>query len=707
MSGQPPKHEHSQVRSQDSAQEHQVQQRAQAPAAVAARALAYLRAEGALRTIDSEFANLLRRRFGADALVALAGALAMRAVALGHSGFTLDRTQDMLDALAVRATLPPIEAWRTALIASTIVQIDVGTDTRTAIGIDIGIDDRDDHAIDEARTHPVLLTFEDGRVSLRRYARYEQMLAVALMARRGDPRLEAGSDQTFASAEVLRRLFALEATTTEVSTTFDRQAFAAWRSLYRRLLLITGGPGTGKTTTVARLLALQLAAAELRGETAPRIALAAPTGRAAVRLAEAIAERVAHDLDAGRLDHVLAARIPCSAQTLHRLLGARPGRTSFRHDAAHPLPFDLVVVDEASMIDLPLMAKLVAAVAPSARLVLLGDPDQLPAVEAGDVLGGLCAAAGEDLGLNTQERMHARIAFGDAIDAVESISTSQADTDTAAGVVMPLAGQRVHLLHGWRQAGAQALQQLTEAVRNGDVEAVLAQLASGNSTNFAALSWRHGDPAILGDWLRDAVLPSFIALRDADDPAQALQCARRMRVLTALRRGRYGAEFWNDWCAAELGARSHHFHGRLIAIAENSPRHGLYNGDLGVLWHDTDAQDGDSLVAWFETEGRMRAWRPGQLPAHATAFATTVHKAQGSEFDAIALLLPDADSRAVGRELLYTALTRARQRVLLWATPTILRYALDRRSLRDSGLPSRLGRLTLESRSDRDLDMHP
>jgi exodeoxyribonuclease V alpha subunit len=701
-------------------------ERPQDPAAVAARALAHLRAEGALRTIDGEFAALLRRRFGADPLVALAAALAMRAVALGHSGFALARADDLLAALAVRATLPPLEAWQAALRASPLVEcttVSVGgvegaalenvavesTAVESAAVESAAVEStvietlpqRDDaarsaHEPSHAR-QPTLLAFEYGRVSLRRYARYEQALADALFARgmHGVDARDANAESSLAAT--LRTLFALS----DDDAVFDRQAFAAWRSLQRRLLLITGGPGTGKTTTVARLLALHIAAADARSEPTPRIALAAPTGRAAVRLAEAIAARVAQDLEEGRIDAALAARIPRSAQTLHRLLGPQPGRTGFRHHAAHPLPFDLVVVDEASMIDLPLMAKLAAAVAPQARLILLGDPDQLPAVEAGDVLGGLCAAAGEALALDAHESAAAVSVFGaslrEAIGHDEHRSESEHQQTHSAAP--PLAGNRVHLLRGWRQADAHALQAMTEAVRDGDDDLALAKLDAGDP----ALQWRHGDPLALGDWLRDAVLPSFIALRDADDPAEALRLAQRMRMLTALRRGPFGAEFWNLWCAAELGARDAQFHGRLIAIAENSARHGLYNGDLGVLWRDRDK----GLTAWFDIGGQLRAWRPGQLPAHVTAFATTVHKAQGSEFEAIALLLPEADTRALSRELLYTALTRARQRILLWAAPAALRRALERRTHRDSGLLSRLQALERDSRAMPRREMHP
>lgn len=296
------------------------------------------------------------------------------------------------------------------------------------------------------------------------------------------------------------------------------------------------------------------------------------------------------------------------------------------------------------MVDLPLMAKLVAAVPERARLLLIGDPDQLPAVEAGDVLGALCAAA-----------------------------------ETAAG---PLHAQRVHLTHGYRQADAQALQAFADRVRRGDADAAVAQLQAGD----AALVWREGNALALADALRGFALPAYGALAAAADPGQALQQARAVRVLCALREGPFGARAWNAWFAARLGAREAFFHGRLVQISANSYRHGLFNGDVGILWRGEDGE----VLAWFDTGAGLRPWRPAQLPAHETAFATTVHKAQGSEFDAVALVLPDADARVCTRELLYTGLTRARRQALLWSPAPILRTAIQRRTHRDSGLRVRL-----------------
>lgn len=607
--------------------------------AIAARALRHLQAEGALRTVDAAFAALLRERLHASTPVALAGALAMRAVALGHSSFALADASALLAALDVQATLPDPDAWAEALRASSQVALErEGDDPRG-----------------------VLLSFAHGRVALQRYARYEQRLADRLM-QRADATIEVAVSPPL--ADVLRALFPVHSD----DAGLDRQALAAAIALRRRLLLITGGPGTGKTTTVARLLALRLADACLRDVPAPRIALAAPTGRAAARLGEAIDAVLRADVDAGRLDAALADAVPRRARTLHRLLGARPGRVGFRHDARHPLPFDLVVVDEASMIDLPLMAKLVDAVPEDATLVLLGDPDQLPAVEAGDVLGGLCVAAGDGLAFPPRDA-----AFASALLDAEV---------PEARAVAPLAGTRVQLVRGWRQAGAAGLRALADAVQRGDADTALAVLDGEE----ASLDWHQGDTLALADTLRREALPAFLAVRDADDPAQALQRATTLRLLTALRRGPFGAEYWNAWCATELGGRTPYFHGRLLAMSANSERHGLFNGDLGVVWRDAQGE----VAVWFDTANGLRAWRPAQLPAHASAWATTVHKAQGSEFARIALILPDVDARVLSRELLYTALTRARQRVLLWASPDLLRRSIDRRTWRDSGLAARL-----------------
>jgi exodeoxyribonuclease V alpha subunit len=369
-----------------------------------------------------------------------------------------------------------------------------------------------------------------------------------------------------------------------------------------------------------------------------RIALAAPTGRAAARMGEAIGAALRRDVEAGRIGAALAASIPRDAKTLHRLLGWQKGKAAFRHDARNPLPHEVVVVDEASMIDLPLMAKLVAAVRDAATLVLLGDPDQLPAVEAGDVLGALCDAPA-------------------------------------------LAAARVHLRHGWRQSEAPRLSALAKTVGEGDGEAALAALRAGGD----GLQWREGGVAQLEAALAEFALPDYRAMLAAPDPHAALELAARSRVLTALRHGPFGAAAWNAWFARRLGGgASAWFHGRLVMVVANDYRLELFNGDTGIAWEDGRGE----IAVWFGRRGAPL--RPAQLPAHDSAYATTVHKAQGSEFDRVALVLPDADSRVLNRELVYTALTRARSGVLVWGAEAQLRTAIRTSSRRESGLAEQL-----------------
>ncbi|MBB1088621.1 AAA family ATPase, partial [Lysobacter sp. SG-8] len=490
--------------------------------------------------------------------------------------------------------------------------------------------------------------------------------------------------------------------------------------LRHALLLVTGGPGTGKTTTIARLLVLLAAQADGEGRPAPRIALAAPTGRAAERMAGSLHAARARLADDG-IDPALLERLPLTGTTLHRLLGPLPDSPRFRHHADNPLPFDLVVVDEASMIDLPLMAKLVDAVADGARLVLLGDPDQLPSVEAGDVLGGILRAAGDGEALAADDTDALRPLLGRGMPgpgpgpeaAADPVPGHSGDLfappapapEPVAAVAHPPApgfpGARVHLQRGYRQHDSLQLAPLADAVRAGDTGRALALLRGGG---LAGIDFHEGQPDPLAVH-RERLLAHARALADADGPADALAIAGRLRLLTALRDGPAGALTLNariEALLAEAGSGGgtrrdgrRHFHGQPLLVTENSYRHGLFNGDIGVCLADGSG----ALTAWFpghaaDADGGPappRPFHPAALPAHESAFAMTVHKAQGSEFDEVWLQLPAGDSRVLSRELVYTGLTRAKRRLHLAATADVLRAALARHVSRVSGLDWRLG----------------
>lgn len=604
---------------------------------------------GHLRTLDHALAQSLRRldRDTPDAVLA-AAALASLAVAKGHAGVRLGAADALVEA---EIAWPDADAWTRQLAASRWVDT---PDDATAVA--------DPHA-------PLVL--EGGLLYLRRYREYERALALGLQRIATQPVPEAGIEPL---ALLFARLFPHAAHD-------DRQARAAALALRHALLLVTGGPGTGKTTTTARLLVLLVAQALHAGRASPRIALAAPTGRAAERMAESVRHAV-QALAAMGVDADLLAALPTSGITLHRLLGTIPDSPRFRHDGDNPLPFDVVVVDEASMIDLPLMAKLVDAVASGTRLVLLGDPDQLPSVEAGDVLAAILGAAGEGDAMGRGDADVLRPLLGDA----DSTSVLAQEGDEAR-----FPGIRVHLQRGWRQSEALDLAPLAAAVREGDADAALAQLRAGTLSN---VHFHEG----LADPLepqRDDLLAHFRALGHAATPADALAQSTRLRLLTAVREGPQGARTLNariERLLAEGGgsgrAPQGHFQGQLLIVTENSYRHRLFNGDIGVCMRDGVG----TLVVWFpgDDAGHPRAFHPAALPAHESAFAMTVHKAQGSEFDTVWLLLPARGNRVLSRELVYTGITRARRALHVAGSEAVIREALARHAGRWSGLGWRL-----------------
>ncbi|QWN01373.1 exodeoxyribonuclease V subunit alpha [Xanthomonas sp. MLO165] len=669
----------------------------------------------ALRPLDLAFAQSLQRLApDTDPQVLAGAALASLAVTSGHAGLDPSRAGMLLDTREGPApALPDPTDWQRTLAASRWV-------------------DQPNPQDPAAADCPLVL--EHGLLYLRRYREYERRLALGLQ------RIAAQSPPPF-DAATLAPLFAQlfpqasplppgegarkagegtglpepsvdqeGAAPRAPSHHPDRQAQAAALALRRTLLLVTGGPGTGKTTTIARLLLLRIAQAHASNTPVPRIALAAPTGRAAERMAESLRLAVTRAI-AGGIDPALADTLPSGASTLHRLLGVIPDSPHFRHHADNPLPLDLIVVDEASMVDLPLMCKLVEAVADGTQLILLGDADQLPSVEAGDVLAAILQAAGPGDALQPQDAQALQALLGNA----------PGDTTPAATHGDGLAGHRVHLLRGYRQADDFALAPLADAVRAGDADTALALLRSGE---LAGVHFHEDgeDPLTLG---RDALLAHWRALADAQDPAAALRDAARLRLLTAVRAGPQGARGLNARIeqllaetgsgARRLGAASPWFQGRLLLITENSYRHGLFNGDVGICLRSdagsssgrsdegpssgpgqpggTDSRAQGPLVAWFEGDGdgQVRGFHPAALPAHESAFAMTVHKAQGSEFDTVWLQLPTRDARVLSRELLYTGITRARRALHLAGSEAVIRSALARHAARISGLAWRLG----------------
>jgi exodeoxyribonuclease V alpha subunit len=639
-----------------------------------------LHARGHLRTLDHAFAQSLRRlKPETPEAVLVAAALASLAVANGHAGFDPARPRLLVDA---DNAWPEADGWAAQLRASPWVA-------------------QPDQALTPAATDAPLV-FEHGLLYLRRYRQYESRLAAGL-TRIAAQTLPVG--HLDAVGAVFNALFP------DAAALEDRQARAAALALRRALLLVTGGPGTGKTTTITRLLVLRIALAAAAGAPPPRIALAAPTGRAAERMAESLRRAVAGIVDSG-VDARLCAALPDTASTLHRLLGVIPDSPGFRHHADNPLPLDVLVVDEASMVDLPLMCKLVEAVDAGTQLILLGDADQLPSVEAGDVLAAILSAAGPGDALRADDAR-----------ALQALLGHATPVDRLSG---GLRGHRVQLLRGYRQDADFDLAPLADAVRQGDAEAALSLLRVGGLRGVDF----HEDVLDPLEARREALLAHWRSLGEAPDPATALAMAQRLRLLTAVREGPQGARGLNARIEELLSGRRTgptpaYFHGRLLLITQNSYRHRLFNGDIGIClrseaspfsgrseaspfsgrsgtssWSGRSeagpfAQGAESgpLMAWFagDAAGQVRAFHPAALPAHESAFAMTVHKAQGSEFDEVWLQLPRNDSRVLARELVYTAITRARSRLHVAGSAQVLREALGRHAVRMSGLAWRLG----------------
>lgn len=637
------------------------------------------RSQDSLRAVDIALADTLCRLDpGSDGITLAGAALASLAVGTGNTAYDPARPQLLLGQMP---GLPDAGEWIAAWRASPWVC------------------EPEADAIAPA-SFPLVL--ENGLLYLRRYREYERGLASGL--KRLAAQSPAGVDLA-----AIRPLFAALFPEAEEG---DRQARASALALVQSLLLITGGPGTGKTSTIARLLLLLIAQADANG-TPLRIALAAPTGRAADRMSESLHAAVANLQASSALQPKWLAALPRQASTLHRLLGSRPGSPRFQHHAGQPLPFDVIVVDEASMVDMPLMCKLVDAVADGARLILLGDRDQLPSVEAGDVLAAIGDAAGDgdmlpealgsslqpllpviprrsDVSRETTPDNQEQSDLFDPPDSGFPVATYVAPTAPSADESLPerspLFGHRVQLLRGYRQSAELDLSPLAQAVREGDADAVLDYLRGGllRGVHFHEEA---GSPLVSD--ARSLLLAHWRALAAETEPAAALAAANRLRLLTALREGPQGASTLNAQIEEALAGaqRETYFHGRLLLITENSYRHGLFNGDIGICLRQADG----NVAVFFSNGGQdVRAFHPAALPAHASAFALTVHKAQGSEFDQAWIVLPQQDARTLTRELLYTALTRARNRVHLFAREDILRTLLARKAQRVTGLAGRL-----------------
>ncbi len=609
---------------------------------------------GVLSPADVHVALRLARLGGSDSLeVALAVALAVRGPRLGHVYVdlaTIRETASVESEEPVDLSVlpwPSVAGWVEEVAASSLVAVDENVDL----------------------VRPLRLV--GSRLYLDRYWREERRLALDLGTFASD---EAAGVSMEVLSSGLVRMFGDEVG--------EAQSRAAASAVLRRFAVVAGGPGTGKTTTVARIVALLAEQADAAGSPAPLVALAAPTGKAAARLEEAVHEEAAGlDLD----DEVRALLLGLSASTLHRLLGWRPGSHSrFRHDRANRLPHDVVIVDETSMVSLSLMAKLVAAVRPDARLILVGDPGQLVSIEAGAVLGDIVGPVTDGLVMRSEAAAELSAAIGASVAVREPPS---GEVSVGDGIVVL---DRVHRFGG--EIGAVAA-----AVRRGDADATLEALSGSPETvTWIPVDAASADADAFLEPIRSeavAAARAVIAAARAGDGAGAIAALGAFRLLCAHRQGDHGAATWmarvEGWLAASVdgfGAEGRWYLGRPLLVTENDYGLRLYNGDTGVVV----ARDSGGVAAAFERRGAVVEFSPTRLGAVDTVYAMTVHKSQGSQFDTAAVLLPPPGSQILTRELLYTAVTRARKRLVLVGTEEAVRAAVERPVARASGLGWRL-----------------
>ncbi len=472
------------------------------------------------------------------------------------------------------------------------------------------------HLVSRSDTTPLILG--DNRLYIHRYYQYEQRL---------DTRLKEMSQAVcqFENHTLLDDLFGAES----VDET-DLQREAARISVKREFSIISGGPGTGKTSTVLKIIALLLS---VYGRSLT-IGLAAPTGKAAARLSLSLES----GRDSNNLSQIISS-VSLEAMTLHRLLGVKKYSPSFRHNQSNPLGYDVVIVDEASMVDLALMAKLIDGLKQGSRLILLGDKDQLASVEAGSILADLIGG----LPANTTTLTKSYRFDGGISKLAKLVNNGKAED-------------------GWSLLNSSEYQDVT--VKNGLSVQDLGRRYEG--------------------YMKQAVLPG------GEDSCHLLfRQLNQFQLLCAVRQGRRGVRSVNSGVERYLSekgyncTKSEFYPGRPVLISQNDYSLNLFNGDIGICLNDRDG----NIKVWFEQhDGTVKSFLPHRLPRCETAFALSIHKSQGSEFDEVIIILPENDSPVLSRELVYTAVTRAKKRVTLMAAKDIFTLAVQRRIVRNSGL---------------------
>ena len=511
--------------------------------------------------------------------------------------------------------------------------------------------------------HPIV--FVDGNLYLQRYYKYESRILQNIIARiKAEIKDESAKQSLLQHKDYIAGLFGY------TGKKLNWQLAAAISAVLNNFTIITGGPGTGKTTTVAATLEIL----RLINPGGLRIALAAPTGKAAGRMAESL--KKAGEKLGGQTELLFSSLVPF---TIHRLLGTQKGSNYFRYNEHNRLPYDIIVADESSMLDVALFSKFLDAVPQTCKLILLGDKNQLAAVEAGSLFGDLCQAQ-ECLNLFAKERAEFLNEF------IPAGSTLFAENSNSNDSEHLLFQHVIELQHSYRFSADDGIGKLSQAV-------------IGNNVEIIESFYTNQNPEVtLTEDGNDKIFESFAGLYLAyikeKDIALALQKFNELRILCAVREGKDGVFAMNRKVELLLQKQGlirvsgTIYENRPVLVTENNYELGLFNGDIGI----TRADENNVMKVWFEKQGGgLQGVLAAYLPAADTAFAMTIHKSQGSEFEKVFITLPSFGStRLLSRELLYTGITRAKKQVIICTTKEVLLQAAATRLKRSSGLAARL-----------------
>ncbi|MBF0226503.1 MAG: exodeoxyribonuclease V subunit alpha [Desulfobacterales bacterium] len=452
------------------------------------------------------------------------------------------------------------------------------------------------------------------------------------------------------------------------SAIFDWQKIAVFSALMNNFSVISGGPGTGKTYTVTKILALLL-----EQNIDIKIKLCAPTGKAAARLQESIRQAK----EKLPCSDEIKQKIPEETFTLHRLLGAKINSPFFLHDSKNPLFADVILIDETSMVSLSLMTKLMMAIPYESKIILLGDKDQLSSVEAGSVLSDICESGGVNCFTDFFAEKYSSIT-NNTINNIKNYNESFLNNSI------------IHLQHSFRFGANSNIAKVSRSVNQGDSEAAIKLIKENqNDVSYKILPQKDN----LKNHLAHIFFKYYESIYDIQELSHAYNIFESFRILCAVREGDYGINNINELCKKLLGSAKRvdtekkFYKGMPLIINRNDYNLKLFNGDIGILW---ETQNKEIRAFFSNQDGSFRSIPPARLPEHEIAYAMTIHKSQGSEFDNVLLIFPDKESPILTKELIYTGITRARKHVEIWGDDNILMNSIKKRVERTSGLKDSL-----------------